>query len=169
MAYSSILYKKKGEALDQDKNQALVGKMLSKEDVIKIIPHRDPMLMIDKVKIIEDAKKAVGYKFVSGKEDFFRGHFPGHPIMPGVLIIEAMAQTACVLFLSRPDLKNKLAFFMTIENAKFRKPVIPGMALELRIDVLRVRDRGGKIRGEAYVNNELVTESEFMFVLTDRN
>ncbi|MFH1283242.1 MAG: 3-hydroxyacyl-ACP dehydratase FabZ [bacterium] len=143
--------------------------MLEVEEIISIIPHRDPMLMIDQVKVIEESKKAVGYKHLSGKEDFFRGHFPGYPIMPGVLIIEALAQTSCVLFLSHPELSDKLAFFMSINNAKFRKPVFPGDILELRVDVLRARERGGKIRGEAFVNEELVTEAEFMFVLTDKS
>ena len=151
-----------------DQKQSLVGKMLGKDEVIGIIPHRDPMLMIDRVTIIEESKKAIGYKSVTGKEDFFRGHFPGYPIMPGVLIIEAMAQTSCVLFLSHPELRDKLAFFMAINDAKFRKPVFPVCELELRIDVLRAREKGGKIKGEAYVNNELVSEAEFMFVLTDK-
>jgi beta-hydroxyacyl-ACP dehydratase FabZ len=134
----------------------------------KIIPHRYPFLMIDKVVILEELKKATGYKCVSGNENFFQGHFPGQPIMPGVLIIEAMAQTSCVLFLSKPDFKNKLAVFMAIDNVKFRKPVTPGDVLELRVEVLRARERGGKIRGEAYVNNTLVTEAEFMFGIIDR-
>lgn len=146
----------------------LEGKMLNIQEIQKIIPHRYPFLMIDRVKIIEDVKKAVGYKYVSGNEDFFQGHFPGKPIMPGVLVVEAMAQTACVLFLSRPDLSNKLAFFMSMDNVKFRKPVEPGVLLELKVDVLRARERGGKIRGEAYIGDVLVGEAEFMFVLVDK-
>lgn len=146
----------------------LEGKMLNIQEIQKIIPHRYPFLMIDRVKIIEDVKKAVGYKYVSGNEDFFQGHFPGKPIMPGVLVVEAMAQTACVLFLSRPDLANKLAFFMSMDNVKFRKPVEPGVLLELKVDVLRARARGGKIRGEAYIGDALVGEAEFMFVLVDK-
>ena len=144
------------------------GTVLDINAIKKTIAHRYPFLMIDRVIIIEELKKAVGYKCVSGNENFFQGHFPEQPIMPGVLIVEAMAQTSCVLLLSRPDLKNKLAYFLTIDNVKFRKPVVPGDVLELRIDVLRARERGGKIRGEAFVNNILVTEAEFMFAIVEK-
>lgn len=134
----------------------------------KMIPHRYPFLLIDRVEIIEPLKKANGLKCVSGNESFFQGHFPGQPVMPGVLIVEAMAQTTCVLFLCNPEMKGKLAYFMSIDAVKFRKPVTPGDVLELRVEVLRSRERGGKARGEAYVNNVLVTEAEFMFAIVER-
>ena len=152
----------------QEKQNLTGGTVLDIVAIQKTIPHRYPFLMIDKVVIVEEVKRAIGYKCVSGNENFFQGHFPGQPIMPGVLIIEAMAQTSCVLFLSRPDLKDKLAYFMAIDAVKFRRPVVPGDMLELRVEVLRARDRGGKIRGEAYVNGNLTTEAEFMFVIVDK-
>ncbi|MBK8574661.1 MAG: 3-hydroxyacyl-ACP dehydratase FabZ [Elusimicrobia bacterium] len=136
-------------------------------DVMKAIPHRYPILMIDTAEIVEADKKITGFKSVSGNEPFFQGHFPGRPIMPGVLIVEAMAQSACVLFLEKPDNKNKLAFFMGIDKVKFRKPVVPGDQLELRVEILRP-GRVGKARGEAFVGGVLVTEAEFMFAIVDK-
>ena len=124
-------------------------------DIMEIIPHRPPFLLVDRAVIVEPEKKIVGYKGVTMNEPFFVGHFPGRPIMPGVLIIEALAQTACVLMLRRPDLKGKLAFFMGIEEAKFRKPVVPG-------------GRVGKVRGEAFVGGEMTTEANFTFIITER-
>lgn len=141
--------------------------ILQFEDILKIIPHKPPFVFIDKVKIIQPEKKATGYKAVSGNEYFFQGHFPSRPIMPGVLILEALAQTACVLFLSRPDLKNKLAYFLSIENVKFRKPVLPGDTLELSIEITHSSGRRGKIKGVASVNQTPVTESEFTFIIVD--
>lgn len=146
-----------------------VGEPLGAAQIQKIIPHRYPFLMIDKVVVTEAGKKATGYKAVSGNEPFFQGHFPGNPIMPGVLIIEALAQTSCILFLSRPDLLDKIAYFMSIEKAKFRKPVEPGDYLELKIEVLKAKERFGKVKGEAFVNGNIVTEAEFTFALVDKN
>ena len=145
------------------------GRFFDINAIKKVIPHRYPMLLIDRVIIVEELKTAVGYKCVSGNEEFFNGHFPSQPIMPGVLIVEAMAQTACVLFLSKPGNAGKLAVFMGIDAVKFRKPVTPGDVLELKIDVIRAREKGGKVRGEAYVNGQLTTESEFMFAVIDNN
>ena len=145
-------------------------RILSTEEVLNYIPHRYPFLMVDKVKInTANASKIVGYKCVSGNENFFQGHFPGAPIMPGVLIIEAMAQTSCVMFLSKPEMKNCLAYFMSIDKAKFRKPVKPGDVLELRAEIIKDAGKRGKVKGEAYVDGKLVAEAEFMFVIVDRN
>lgn len=144
------------------------GRVLDINEIKKTIPHRYPFLLVDKVIITEEEKKAVGYKCVTANEEFFQGHFPERPIMPGVLIVEAMAQTSCVLFLSRPDLKNKLAYFMGINEVKFRRPVFPGDVLRMEIEILRARERGGKVSGKAFVDGNIVAESEFMFSLVDK-
>jgi 3-hydroxymyristoyl/3-hydroxydecanoyl-(acyl carrier protein) dehydratase len=105
---------------------------------------------------------------VTSNEEFFQGHFPGHPIMPGVLILETLAQTACALLLSRGGFENKLAFFLGIESAKFRNPVLPGAVLKLHVEILRLGSRAGKFRGEAYVEDNLCAEAEMSFALVDK-
>ncbi len=142
--------------------------VLDYDAIKKIIPHRFPFLLIDRVTITDPDKSAVGIKCVSGNESFFQGHFPEHAIMPGVLIVEAMAQVACALFLSKPGFKDKLAFFMGMEEIKFRKPVVPGDRLELKIELLKMRERFGKARGEAFVDGQRVTEATFTFALIDK-
>jgi beta-hydroxyacyl-ACP dehydratase FabZ len=145
------------------------GKLLDINEVTAIIPHRYPFLMIDKVRIFSNPLVATGYKCVSGNENFFQGHFPNAPIMPGVLIVEAMAQTSCVMFLSRPELRGCLAYFMSIDKVKFRQPVRPGDVLELKVEVLKDSGRRGKVKGEAFVSGKLVAEAEFMFIIVDRD
>lgn len=142
--------------------------VLDFEAVKKAIPHRFPFLLIDRVTITDPEKSAIGIKCVSGNEPFFQGHFPDKAIMPGVLIVEALAQVACALFLSKPEFKNKLAFFMGMEDIKFRKPVVPGDRLELKIELLKMRDKFGKARGEAFVDGKLVTEAVFSFAVVDK-
>lgn len=142
--------------------------VLDFEALKKAIPHRFPFLLIDRVTITDPEKSAVGIKSVSGNEPFFQGHFPERAIMPGVLIVEALAQVACALFLSKPEFKDKLAFFMGMEEIKFRKPVVPGDRLELKIELLKMRDKFGKARGEAFVEGQLVTEAIFSFAIVDK-
>jgi UDP-3-O-[3-hydroxymyristoyl] N-acetylglucosamine deacetylase/3-hydroxyacyl-[acyl-carrier-protein] dehydratase len=144
------------------------GKVLSLEEIESIIPHRPPFLFVDRIIMSENMTKAIGFKNLTINEEYFKGHFPNYPIMPGVLIVESMAQTSCVLFLARSELRKKLPYFMAIKEVKFRKPVFPGDQLQLEVEVTRARVRGGKIQGRAYVRNELVAEAEFMFSLVDR-
>ncbi|MBI4369662.1 MAG: 3-hydroxyacyl-ACP dehydratase FabZ [Elusimicrobia bacterium] len=141
-------------------------------DVLAIrqaIPHRWPFLLVDRVQVWEKAKRAYGYKYVTANETFFEGHFPVRPIMPGVLIVEALAQTACAMMLGDPEMAGKLAYFMGIDHAKFRQPVYPGCYLELRIEMLRAGSRAGRAKGEAYIDGAtLACEVEFTFALVDQ-
>lgn len=132
----------------------------------KAIPHRYPFLLVDQVEILEENKRAVGTKMVTINEPFFQGHFPDFPVMPGVLIVEALAQTACVLLLSQGAQEGKLGMFMGINEAKFRQAVTPGTVLKLHVEMLRT-GRVGKFRGEAYVDGKLAAEGEMTFAVVD--
>lgn len=135
-----------------------------------ILPHRYPFLLVDRIVEYDSGKRVVGIKNVTLDEPFFAGHFPGAPVMPGVLIVEAMAQTAGVMMLANlPDRESKLVFFTGIDGAKFRRPVVPGDQLRLELTVLRLRPRYIKLRGEAYVDGELVAEAEISSALVDRS
>ncbi|MBI5201515.1 MAG: 3-hydroxyacyl-ACP dehydratase FabZ [Elusimicrobia bacterium] len=138
-------------------------------EIEKTIPHRYPFLLVDKCHILEEKKRAVGLKGTTMNEHFFQGHFPGHPIMPGVLIVEALAQTACVLMLSGGGLDGKIAYFLGIENCKFRQPVKPGSLLRLQVEMVRMGGRAGRARGEAYVDGNLCTEVDLSFVLAPKS
>jgi 3-hydroxyacyl-[acyl-carrier-protein] dehydratase len=135
----------------------------------EMIPHRYPFLMIDKIRLIEFDKRAVGIKSVTANEPHFEGHFPNRPVMPGVLIVEAMAQTAGCLVVGTlgKEAEGKIVYFMTVDNARFRKPVVPGDQLE--IDVRKQRNRGPvwKFSGKAYVDGALVAESVFSAMIVD--
>ena len=136
------------------------------ERIQKIIPHRYPFLLIDRVKDIVPHKSAVGIKCVTTNEPHFNGHFPGNPIMPGVLIIEAMAQTCGILIgCSRGLEESLLIYFTTIDKAKFRRTVIPGDRLELHVAIKRTGTKFGKFEGKAYVEGELAAEAEFSAML----
>ena len=138
--------------------------------IMHAIPHRYPFLMIDRVVDVVRDRSAIGIKNVTANESFFQGHFPGHPVMPGVLIIESMAQTAAVLVVETlgPEAAGKLVYFMTIEGAKFRRPVVPGD--QLRIHVTKVRSRGNvwKFSGVARVDGVSVAEATYAAMIMDR-
>jgi len=138
---------------------------LTKEEIKNIIPHRDPFLFLDEIKDLESLVSAVGYKYVGEDEDFFKGHFPLKPVMPGVLIIEALAQVGAVILLSHPDYMGKIAYFTGISNAKFRRSVFPGDTLELKCTVNKIRRGFGYGTAKAYVNNELACEADISFAV----
>src|SRR5215210_4276949 len=147
-----------------------MDRMLDITQIQAILPHRYPFLLVDRIIDYEPNKRVVGIKNVTLNEPFFQGHFPGAPVMPGVLIVEAMAQTAGVLMLANiPDRESKLVFFTGIDNAKFRRPVVPGDQLRMELTVLRLRPRYIKLRGEAYVDGQLVAEAEISSSLVDRS
>ncbi|HHV59638.1 MAG TPA: 3-hydroxyacyl-ACP dehydratase FabZ [Clostridiaceae bacterium] len=141
--------------------------MLNVVDIQKIIPHRYPFLLIDKILEVEPGKKAVGLKNVTINEPFFQGHFPGNPIMPGVLVIEALAQTACVAGLLMEENKGKLGVFTGFENIKFRKPVLPGDTLRLEAEFLAFKMGMGKAKVCATVDGKVAVEGEIKFALID--
>jgi 3-hydroxyacyl-[acyl-carrier-protein] dehydratase len=152
-------------------NQAMAtGAVIDIGRIMEMIPHRYPFLMIDRVVDVVPDRSAIGIKNVSINEYFFQGHFPGHAVMPGVLLIEAMAQTAAVLVVHTlgPDAEGKLVYFMSIENAKFRRPVVPGD--QLRVHVTKERNRGPvwKLRGEVKVDGTTVADATFAAMIRDR-
>lgn len=145
------------------------SKRIDIKQIMARIPHRYPFLLVDRVIDYEEGKWIKALKNVTINEPFFQGHFPGEPIMPGVLQIEAMAQTGGILALTDEKLKNKLAFFMTVNNAKFRKPVVPGDQLIFNVEVIKiVRGKIVQCHGEALVDNVKVCEADLMFTLVDR-
>ena len=144
--------------------------VLDINEIMKLLPHRYPMLLVDRIlEIAEDGKRIVGLKNVSANEQFFQGHFPGAPVMPGVLIVEAMAQCAAVLFLREiEDREKKLFLFGGVDKARFRKPVLPGDQLILECDVLAKRASTVKVRGTAKVAGVVVAEAELLSVMVER-
>jgi beta-hydroxyacyl-ACP dehydratase FabZ len=137
--------------------------------IMKIIPHRFPFLLVDRVLEMEPSKRIVAIKNVTVNEPFFPGHFPGVPTMPGVLIVEAMAQAGAVLLLhAMPDRGSKLIYFTGIDKARFRRPVLPGDQLRFDLEVLKLRSATCKMRGRATVDGKLAAEAEILSALVDR-
>jgi UDP-3-O-[3-hydroxymyristoyl] N-acetylglucosamine deacetylase / 3-hydroxyacyl-[acyl-carrier-protein] dehydratase len=143
------------------------GEVLDAERLMKILPHRYPFLMVDKITKI-DGSRIVGVKNVTANEPFFQGHFPGRPIMPGVLQLEAIAQVAGVLMLRQAENFGKLAYFMSAESVRWRKPVRPGDTLVIEVELTKARGKIGKAKGICLVNGEAVSEAEVTFMLVDR-
>ena len=142
--------------------------MIDVREILSILPHRYPFLLVDRIEEIEMGRRIVGIKNVTINEPFFQGHFPGRPIMPGVLIIEAMAQVAGVLaFKSTEDSKKKMVYFLGIEKAKFRKPVLPGDRVRFDLEVTQSRPPYWKLHGTAHVDDALVCEADLTAMLAD--
>lgn len=141
------------------------GQTLDASLIMQILPHRYPFLLVDRIISLEKGKRAVGIKNVTINENFFVGHFPGKPVMPGVLIVEAMAQVGGVMMLSPEENRGKLAYFMAANNVKFRKTVIPGDQLRIEVEVGRIKSKTGQVRTKAYVEGKVVAEAELMFAL----
>ena len=136
--------------------------------IMEIIPHRYPFLLVDRVLELDVGRRIVALKNVTCNEPFFQGHFPGNPIMPGVLVVEAMAQAGAVLLLhSRPESRGRVVYFAGIDKAKFRRPVVPGDAIRLQVEVLKLRSRTCLMRGEAFVDGKLVAEAEIFSSMGD--
>jgi 3-hydroxyacyl-[acyl-carrier-protein] dehydratase len=144
--------------------------MLDIKEIMDILPHRYPFLMVDRVIEMDPGKRIVGVKNVTINEPFFQGHFPGHPVMPGVLIIEAMAQVAGILaYLSSDDeIRKKVCYFMSIDNARFRKPVVPGDLLRLEMESTMNRRGIWGFNGKAYVEDKLVADADLKATFADR-
>ncbi len=136
-------------------------------EIMKLLPHRYPFLLVDRIADFQPGVSATGVKNVTINEPFFQGHFPGQPIMPGVLIIEAMAQVAGVMAF-RSGVEGKAVYFMSIDNAKFRRPVVPGDQVMLDIKVLKQRGNVWRFSGTATVDGKLVSEAEFTAMVTDK-
>jgi 3-hydroxyacyl-[acyl-carrier-protein] dehydratase len=143
---------------------------IDRQRIMEMIPHRDPFLMIDRVVGVVSNERAVGIKNVSGDEYYFRGHFPTRPVMPGVLIIEAMAQTAAVLVVQTlgPESEGKLVYFMSVDKAKFRRPVVPGEILHVHVTKQQNHRNVWKFEGEAKVDGKLAAEAVFAAMILDK-
>lgn len=144
--------------------------MLDINDIMKILPHRYPFLLVDRIVELEEGKRIVGIKNVTINEPFFQGHFPGHPVMPGVLIIEAMAQVAGIMayLASDDETRKKVSYFMSIDNAKFRRPVFPGDQLRFEVETTFSRRGIWGVSAKAFVDGKLVTDAQLKATFADK-
>jgi UDP-3-O-[3-hydroxymyristoyl] N-acetylglucosamine deacetylase/3-hydroxyacyl-[acyl-carrier-protein] dehydratase len=143
------------------------GGELDREEIMKILPHRPPFLFVDKITFLEKGKHATGVKYLTMDDYFFKGHFPGRPVMPGVLIVEALAQVGGVMMLSPEENRGKLAFFLSANNIKFRKTVVPGDELILDVEAGKIKSKTGQVYAKALVAGKVVAEADFMFALVE--
>ena len=159
-----------GENAAEERTGATTVESFDIAQIMRAIPHRYPFLLVDRIVDVVKGASAIGVKNVSINEPFFQGHFPAHPVMPGVLIIECMAQTAAVLVVESlgPEARGKLVYFMSVERAKFRRPVVPGD--QMRVHVVRQRQRANiwKFRADAKVDGKIVAEATYSAMILDR-
>ena len=139
--------------------------MLTVKEIKEILPHRYPFLMIDRVEEVIEGKSAKGYKNITINENFFNGHFPEYPVMPGVLILEALAQMGAICILSMEDFKGKIGFLVGADKVRWKKQVMPGDKLELEIEIIKLRGSIGVGKGKATVDNQIVCEGKIMFAI----
>jgi 3-hydroxyacyl-[acyl-carrier-protein] dehydratase len=141
------------------------------QEIQRLLPHRFPFLLVDRVVELRPGERLVAYKNVSAGEPFFQGHFPGHPVMPGVLVLEALAQASAILCYSSTgfDPEKKVTYLMAIDGARFRRPVVPGDRLQLEVTVLRLKSAVVKSRGVASVDGQVVAEAEFLATVVDKD
>jgi 3-hydroxyacyl-[acyl-carrier-protein] dehydratase len=143
--------------------------LLDINQIQSVLPHRYPFLLVDRIVSVEEGHKVVGIKNVSINEPFFQGHYPGYPVMPGVLVIEAMAQVGATLLLLMPEYTGRIPLFAGIDKARFRRQVIPGDQLRIEVEILKLRGRVGKSYAVAYVGEEKAVEAELMFAIPLEN
>ncbi|MCG3088491.1 3-hydroxyacyl-ACP dehydratase FabZ [Sporosarcina cyprini] len=142
--------------------------MLTAQQIQEILPHRYPFLLVDRILEMEEGKKAIGIKNVTINEEFFNGHFPGYPVMPGVLIVEALAQVGAVAMLSIEENRGRIGFFAGIDNCRFKRQVTPGDTLRLEVEITRMRGMIGKGKAIATVDGEIACEADITFALGDK-
>ena len=142
--------------------------MLDVEQIRAVLPHRYPFLLVDRILELEPGKRAVGLKNVTINEEFFEGHFPGHAVMPGVLVLEAMAQVGGVLLLSMTGNQGKLAYFGGMDKVRFRRPILPGDTLITEVELIKSRGGVGKVKATGRVDDKISAEGEFIFALVER-
>jgi UDP-3-O-[3-hydroxymyristoyl] N-acetylglucosamine deacetylase/3-hydroxyacyl-[acyl-carrier-protein] dehydratase len=142
--------------------------VLDVNQVMKLLPHRYPFLLVDRIISIEGDTKCTGVKNVTINEPFFQGHFPGHPVMPGVLQLEAMAQVASIVLMKMPEHQGKIGYFMSANNVKWRKPVFPGDTLIIETEMLKVKRSIAQATARVTVNGQVVSEADLMFSVVDR-